>query len=126
MSVLDFIEMLNERADRSEIDVPDPGNADFRPARNCLKCGVMIERIATPRHCHSWCAGGCFDKWEATQPGDKLKGAFEELESRRIFEQMLADRQCPDGHGPLVLQNDGQDLWRCPECHLAVIAGAIQ
>jgi len=93
----------------------------------CKQCSGAIQADSGDRWRHSWCANGCFDRWEATD-GGKLSdsGAPGFGQGQAIVAELLALHQCPDGCGPLVLQDRAGDVWFCSGCRLWVVAGVIQ
>lgn len=60
------------------------------------------------------------------QPGDTPPGDFSERRTgRQIIEPLLERHECPDGCGPLELQDRARDVWFCPDCRLWVTEGRI-
>jgi len=45
---------------------------------------------------------------------------------RQMMAAALARHECPDGCGPLVLQDRARDVWFCPACRLWVVEGTVR
>lgn len=61
---------------------------------------------------------------------DKVElNSLQEIQSksaREVVAELIALHHCPDGCGPMNLQDRARDAWFCPHCRIWVIAGVIQ
>lgn len=55
----------------------------------------------------------CFDDWKGKP-------------SHEVVAELIRQNHCPDGCGPMNLQDRALDAWYCPNCRTWVIAGVIQ